>query len=505
MRPWLGAGFAVAIVTGAVLSPRVVPYSMDEFVHYHSLGCAAFPLSAAYNLHREACREYDLRLLGTRSFLPLRSYLYIGSLPVLPFYPFWRLIGEPVAARLQGSLFLFVASFLLARLLKVSAACTAVASAIFPLYPASFLVDTGPVGLSLVLLLGAMLLLQGAKEDAAGRRPVLRGTLAGLITFLGILTKPVFAWCVPALVVFSWRGAPNGSGMGRRRIPALAPYLVSCAVPTLLLLTARDRNGTAYYESFRVAHVGLAPEVALGVVGRFGRYLSNGSLVLPEHVQVPASFADAWPALASSALLAFGLWVPCGGRGRIRLWASMALLTLGVTTATGSAWAPHHFVFTLFFLVGALALAIEALHGVRRALGTVLLLGVLTYWASLALRWPGIVVAPGTSFAKDRLTAFVRREGLDRSAIQVHVSWGTYYIAHLFGDPRQVVLYETAFPDRPEAIGEVRALADAEGRGVLMISARRPDRLESRALREILGAPVAQYDFGDWRLLRYLR
>jgi hypothetical protein len=40
-----GALGTAALVAVAVVSPRVLPYNMDEFVHYHALGCATAPLS----------------------------------------------------------------------------------------------------------------------------------------------------------------------------------------------------------------------------------------------------------------------------------------------------------------------------------------------------------------------------------------------------------------------------------------------------------------------------
>ena len=63
------------------------------------------PLQRGLPSFRDGCGLYDLRLPFTTTPLPLRSYLYIGSVPALPFYPFWRLIGDPVAVRVQGAVF----------------------------------------------------------------------------------------------------------------------------------------------------------------------------------------------------------------------------------------------------------------------------------------------------------------------------------------------------------------------------------------------------------------
>jgi hypothetical protein len=69
----LGTAVLVAL---AVLSPRVLPYNMDEFVHYHALGCATAPLGKGLPAFRDGCGLYDLRVPFTQ--LPGR-----GVLPVL--------------------------------------------------------------------------------------------------------------------------------------------------------------------------------------------------------------------------------------------------------------------------------------------------------------------------------------------------------------------------------------------------------------------------------------
>lgn len=97
---WVAA--ALALLTAAWLSPRAVPYNMDEFVHYQALGCATAPIARELPAIRDGCGYYDLRLRGTSGPLPLRSYLYIGTIPALPFYPFWKLVADPVAVRIAG-------------------------------------------------------------------------------------------------------------------------------------------------------------------------------------------------------------------------------------------------------------------------------------------------------------------------------------------------------------------------------------------------------------------
>jgi hypothetical protein len=492
---------ALVLVALAAASPRFVPYNMDEFVHYHPLGCLAFPLSRKYDSHREGCGQYDLRLPFTKTFLPLRSYLYIGSLPVVPFYAFWKALKDPVAVRIQGVVFFLLASMLSARLVSVSVKNALLASLIFPVYFFSFLVDTGPVGLSLLLLLGALLFLRSALE-----RPgqVALGVLAGFLCFLGVFCKPVFAWCLPAVLLFGGRQLSSSQRV-REHAAALSGAALAFLLPLVFLGLSVDAFGDRYYEIIRVGGVSL--ESAWGVLSRMVGYVFDGSEIVPRTLELPHWPLDVLPALTALTLVLGGFLFSSEIRHRIAGWAALSLVTLGVTALTSSASWPHHAIFALFFLVLGLAIALEAFEAAPRA--RLVVLGLIwIYGTSLAVRLPTAKQSPESNASKDHLLAFVRREGLDRRVVQVHTAWGTFYISHLFGDPRRLVFY---FRFRewtewgPARLDEVRSIAEREGRGVLVISSR-PEPLTNTPLVEAhLGPPVARFVFDNWEAIEYLR
>jgi hypothetical protein len=150
----------------------------------------------------------------------------------------------------------------------------------------------------------------------------------------------------------------------------------------------------------------------------------------------------------------------------------------------------------------ALAVALDTLG--RRARLAVAAL-VLVFWASLASRLPAATVPPESAREKDHLLAFVRNGGLDRSALQVHSSWGTYYVAQLFGDARRMLVYLRAAPDDPLQLERFRDLALAHGRPVLLISARRWERVQTPAVERVLGPPARSWRFGSWWAVEYDR
>jgi hypothetical protein len=489
----------------AGLSPRAIPFDMDEFVAYHALGCRAYPLSRQLNIYRERCPDDELVPPLVSRPLPLRSYLYIGSLPVVPFYPFWRLVGEPVAVRVQGAAFLLVVVHLLSRLVGAPSATMLLAVLVFPIFPGAFLVDTGPVGISLVLLAAALLLVQGAAAADSPSRAWPRALAAGAVSFLGVWVKLNFVWMLPAVLLF-WasrlRHGEGGRPPLRAAAVALGAFLAAFLIPSAWLMLARTPGGERYYDVVRLGGVSADPEAITSQAATLAAYFLDGSAVIPRVLAFPPQASDLLPCLLASLLTVWG--VRRAPRGDAGLWVAAALLTFLVMLPSARAWAAHHFVLGLVFVVLALAASLRRLGVERPAFLRGVAIVVAAYWLSLFARWPTATVEPRDSFGKDHLLAFVRSSGLDRRSIQLHVSWGTYYIAHLFGAREQAVLFSRKFPEDAGMLAYARSAADARGRGVLVVT-RHLDKLQTGAIGEVLGPPRAIHPFDNWWAVEYLR
>jgi hypothetical protein len=501
----VAATLATAVLVAvAVASPQVLPYNMDEFVHYQALGCATAPLSQDLPAFRDGCGLYDLRLPFTQTWLPLRSYYYIGSFPSAPFFPFWLILDDPVAARVQGALFFVIFVLLGARLLRVRAALVLLAGLVFPVFTLAFFADKGPVGLSVGLLLLALLAVRRSLAAVGSRSAVAWATVAGVACFLGLWVKLIFAWWLPAVALFAvaggyrqLRGIPEAL---RRLRPALLAGALALLVPTLVLLGSVDVDGRAYGAALSRGRISAEPaQLGAGSI-RLSRYLTNASALAPRNVTLPPSALDVLPAALSALLLVAALSRRDPRRGETGGWLFLGLVTFGLASTSAFTRWPHHFVFPALFLVLALARALD-LSGRWARLGAAVL--VVVVWASLGVRWSSAVYPRDSSPGKDELLAFVRERGLDRDTLQVHSSWGTYYVALLFGDPDRMVVFVRGISDDSRQLKEVACLAREHGRRLLLISSRRWMRIQTPLVDEVLRRPAQTWRFGGWWAAAY--
>ncbi|MGD8894504.1 MAG: hypothetical protein PVJ73_00565 [Acidobacteriota bacterium] len=503
-RALAAAGGAAVLVTLAALSPRVLPYNMDEFVHYHALGCATAPLGKDLPSFRDGCGLYDLRVPFTRTWLPLRSYYYIGSFPSAVFSPFWLLLDDPVAARVQGALFFVAFALLAARLLGVSPVLVALAGLVFPAFAVAFLVDEGPVGLSALLLLLALLAVRRSLQAESSSGAVAWATGAGLTVFVGLWVKLIFAWWLPAATLFAVAEMRRHDGTARvalrRHGAALLAGALALLVPLLVLLTSVDIDGHPYGSALSRGRLSAEPARIGAGAARLVPYLTDASVLAPRNISLPSSALDGLPVVLCALILLGGLSRRGPRRAEIAGWIVLALVTFVLAATSAFTRWPHHFIFPALFLVLALALALDGSPRLARLVATAL---VVVLWASLALRWPSATYPRDSSPGKDELLSFVRGRGLDQNTFQVHSSWGTYYTAQLFGHPERMVVFVKGIPDDREQLQEVSCLAREHGRRLLLVSSRRWPRLQTDNVSGILGRPAQTWRFGDWWAVAY--
>ena len=133
------------------------------------------------------------------------------------------------------------------------------------------------------------------------------GGPAGLGLFLGLWTKLVFAWWLPAFAVFALEEARqlglSFKALARARAPALLAGVVGLLLPTAVLLASVDRDGRPYAAVLWQADLSAQAERVEAVATRLVHYVTDGSLVAPRNLTLPSWPVDILPLLLSVASL----------------------------------------------------------------------------------------------------------------------------------------------------------------------------------------------------------
>lgn len=148
-----------------------VPLQMDSYIYYGNLAWWYYPLNRLDPLSR----VFDLVLFPNFMFvvpsfapgflvriwdsipfmdtyLPLRPYAYIGSLPSLVYVPLFLVWPSPQSVRFLGLILLAVQAFLICKIVRYDTLpCYLIPLAFMP-YAFQYIVDTGPVACQLLLV-----------------------------------------------------------------------------------------------------------------------------------------------------------------------------------------------------------------------------------------------------------------------------------------------------------------------------------------------------------------
>ena len=237
-----------------------------------------------------------------------------------------------------------------------------IASLVFPVWLVTFLVDEGPVGLSVALLLLALLAARRALQAPSSGASAAWAAAAGFALFLGLWTKLVFAWWLPAVAVFVLRGGPPPgpvAGGGRRGAGSRRSWPGPRSWPRPPRSCSRASTATAGPTPPRCGREASRPSRRTWRRwrSRLVQYVTDGSLVAPRNLLLPGSRTRRPAAAAERRAAAPRLAPRRRGGARSRRGRSWRRVTFGFVASSGYSRWPHHFAFPLLPLVLALALA----------------------------------------------------------------------------------------------------------------------------------------------------
>jgi hypothetical protein len=509
----VACGFLVILTWLTLSSTRYFPYNMDEFLDVQRWFCRANALNEQFHTLKEGCTNYDLKLPLTQTFLPFRTYPYIGNFSPT-YYPFHYLIGSPIAHRVFGLVNYIALAWLVAFVFELRFAAVVLAFAAFPVFFFTFMLDLGLVGVLLQLFVLATLTFRKSLRQTSWS---LAGIAGGLL-YLGYFQRQNFVWLLIPFVIVTWAPARKNwrlygvlaavfgtlfvvynfsetrygvlvAASGRDDI--LGPKVLAIAVDEAQRLRPID---FPISETVRaVAHIAIVK--ASQVYDKFFEMMAFH--FEPTRFAFRNGFFPSSPLKYVLLFLAIGTSVLILKTRMNRYLFGCYVITLATMSVFEQTWAAHHYVLALFFFVVALA---KLLSEDRKLFGVVTVLAFLV-WVTVVSQLDRLTPPPGhesrVGFEKDRILPYVKEDGLEDRVVQFHDSWGTYYILHSFGSKNSLVIFQTRDLITPATFEYLVDVARKTQRHLLVITDSSDESFRSEYVSHF-GEPISLRQFGSW-------
>ena len=508
----VACGFLVILTWLTLSSARYFPYNMDEFLDVQRWFCRANPLNEQFHTLTQSCTGYDLKLPLTQTFLPLRTYPYIGNFSPT-YYPFHYLIGSPIAHRVFGLANYIALAWLVAFVFELPFAAAVLAFAAFPVFFFTLMLDQGLVGVLLQLFLLATLVFRKALRQTSWSLAV----IAGGLLFLGYFQRQNFVWLlIPFVLVTSpatknWRlygvvAAVFGTlfvaynfSETRDGVLLASSHRDEILGPKVLAIAVDEAHrlrpiGFPISETVRaVAHIGVVK--ALQVYDKFFEMIAFH--FEPVRFAFRNGFFPSSPLKYVLLFLAIGTSVLSLKTRRNRYLLGCYLITLVTMSVFEQTWAAHHYALALFFFAIALA---RLLSEDRKLFGVVTVVALvvwMTVVSQLGRLTPPLGFESRLGFEKDQILPYVKEDGLENRVVQFHDSWGLYYILHSFGSKNSLVLFQTRDVITPTTFEYLVDVARKTQRHLLVITDSSDESFRSVYVAHF-GEPISLRRFGSW-------
>ncbi|TSC79362.1 MAG: hypothetical protein G01um101425_642 [Candidatus Peregrinibacteria bacterium Gr01-1014_25] len=475
--------FGIALIGMAVFTV-IVPYNMDEFIHYDAILCHWFP---GNNWHGQ-CDPWQLNVLNLGWVLPVRAYGYSGSFPALYFLPIHLLWRSPLAARMLGLGFLALGAVISARAMGLKWRPVVVGMLLTFPYAFQTIVDTGPIGYHILSIYLLYVLLERWCATLQTRYI----TLATIAVFLGIWTKFAYFWMAPGLAIIlalhAWER--RAFLLKREHLRTAAKHLFGCGfclIVALSVLLLSTRPGNPADMPYMNELLG-SPAYTIGEMLRGAWFQSNILNMLIQPLDATHRvFILKSPHVLSLlySVLAYG-FVPAaiaalflaGERRLIRrplvLYVAF-IATILMIMRTKNAGAMHHAILSYPFLILATLAAQRALCDAACSFawrGRIrhLIAGWSVAFVTVNLALIGVMttqqVNSDSSADKQAIHTLLNAGDVSGKYMVATLDWGMFYYQGLFGHDDQSVLFEWGLKDE-NRIRYLQDIAREHGRKLL--------------------------------------
>lgn len=487
---WRSYRYLALSVLVASAFAALVPYNTDEFIHYHTLLCHAYPLNTL-NTFAGACGALDLNFLNTGLVLPLRAYLYSGSFPSLYYLPLFWLWPSPVSARLLNILFLLAQALVLGKLFRLGTWKTFLGLLLFFPYAFQHVVDTGPVSFQILCVYVCAWLFDRWTKKPSYLYPL----LAAVLAFLAVWTKLIFIALLPgigmllALAVHQSRlKLDSPQAVSRVSAQLMAGALVFFGLTAALLLSTSPASPASHPLLEEILDKGehYGP---IELMQRLPHLEVTKTLLNP--LAATHRIYDVWPIAHAGltrfyALLLYAA-VPLIALAALRskelrrsAWKPLVVyilfpLTFLLIARTKASWAMHHTILSFPFLILSTLSLYSILRTARSAYGKKLrqiFMGCLGLFFAINILWfalfPAQAVQTSDDRSKERINALLHSEEIGGAYFYAVTDWGMYFYQGLYGPQNQSVIYPRGIY-RQEEFAALKALSAAHERKMLFI------------------------------------
>lgn len=498
-------------------------FDQDEVLQHHALACWYYPLNTLNNPFPAGCGLWWLRLPGTHTMLPLRSYQHVGVLQSFLYFPLFLIWKHPYSARLFGILLIGAQAYFLSRTYKKSP--LPIFLGILCVLPYSYhhLVDIGHLTVHTMLVCAFQLVLFKFAASSSRSRDLVLCAALGLILAVGVHVRISFLFLAPALLLqvgvffiikcrsLRSQGA-RPSAISLSLLKMTTALLIPFVVPTLLMFFSIDVNSAPYY---MVMVANSSADHVRNLVSISQKFAAmSGFLTEPmrtAHILLTRYNSPDW-ALNMYTYGAIGFFVVsvCAARTwRLRGWIVLnlfcAVLSVLAVSTSSKSYGAHNAAPCLVFVISAAVASFSGELSKRKLL-----------WRSVQVAFLGCFLASNLYSYKSligysggaarpyhrnlmQLFEFVNNNYAS-SHLQVTLDWNSYYTKSLYGPKDQAVLCFDGLPESHYALA--KEIAAKLGRNIIFITNYPPDtRIESlRKTFPQVDRVQVPFDVGGWQL-----
>jgi hypothetical protein len=481
------------------LFSKIVPYNMDEFVHYHTIMCHHYKYNAI-NTFRESCKGYDLNLFNTGLILPLRAFSYTGSFPSFYYYPIFLIWKSPLSARFLGIIFLLLQALILGKIFKIKYEYIFIGLVTFFPYFFQHIVDTGPVGFQITSVFIIYYFFIRWFKDFKIICPI----LISITIFLGIWTKLSYFWLIPGIIiillihVFEKREEIlQRSNLKKIFFQSGISILLLIGLLSLIFLSTNPENPNDYpylnqlmnsdsYSLKEIFHTNiiLRSRVFSALINPFE------ATQRIYHVNPISLFVLIYNLFIYLSIPLFGmfLWIIAKKDSKKHIIKSLILFSLFIITflfilKSKGSWAMHHTILSFPFLILSFLSIISYLKNnkifnskyitSKKIILSIFLLFILlnSYFFIL---FPNQKIYLNqenrrtNDFSKNELNKILYNEYLSKTYFYVVIDWGIYYYQALYGNKFQSVFYMEPLNQKWK-IDRLKELSEKYNRKILFI------------------------------------